>query len=49
MRGRGAGVAALVGILDTTISTYLLFWQASQEVEEEILRGCETIDHVDRT
>jgi hypothetical protein len=26
----------LVAILETTISPYLLFWQASNEVEEEI-------------
>jgi NRAMP (natural resistance-associated macrophage protein)-like metal ion transporter len=29
------GWATLVGILGTTISPYLFFWQASQEVEEE--------------
>ncbi len=29
----------LVAILGTTISPYLFFWQASQEVEEEIDRG----------
>jgi Mn2+/Fe2+ NRAMP family transporter len=29
----------LVVILGTTISPYLFFWQASQEVEEEISRG----------
>jgi NRAMP (natural resistance-associated macrophage protein)-like metal ion transporter len=29
----------LVGILGTTISPYLFFWQASQEVEEEISLG----------
>jgi len=33
---RGAGAwATLVAILGTTISPYLFFWQASQEVEEE--------------
>ena len=31
--------ATLVGILGTTISPYLFFWQASQEVEEEISLG----------
>ena len=31
--------ATLVGILGTTISPYLFFWQASQEVEEEIALG----------
>jgi Mn2+/Fe2+ NRAMP family transporter len=29
----------LVAILGTTISPYLFFWQASQEVEEEVSRG----------
>jgi NRAMP (natural resistance-associated macrophage protein)-like metal ion transporter len=32
-------LAMLVAILGTTISPYLFFWQASQEVEEEIARG----------
>lgn len=32
-------VTTLVAILGTTISPYLFFWQASQEVEEEIARG----------
>jgi Mn2+/Fe2+ NRAMP family transporter len=31
--------AVLVGILGTTISPYLFFWQASQEVEEERAQG----------
>jgi NRAMP (natural resistance-associated macrophage protein)-like metal ion transporter len=31
------------GILGTTISPYLFFWQTSQEVEEEILKGEKTI------
>lgn len=31
----GGGWATLVAILGTTISPYLFFWQASQEVEEE--------------
>ena len=30
-----AYLAALVGILGTTISPYLFFWQAAEEVEEE--------------
>lgn len=34
-----AFLAALVAILGTTISPYLFFWQASQEVEEELARG----------
>ena len=32
-------VSTLVGILGTTISPYLFFWQASQEVEEERALG----------
>src|SRR5581483_4944954 len=32
-------VATFVGILGTTISPYLFFWQAGQEVEEERSRG----------
>lgn len=31
------------GILGTTISPYLFFWQTSQEVEEEIMQGKTTI------
>lgn len=34
-----ASLAILVAILGTTISPYLFFWQASQEVEEEIAKG----------
>jgi NRAMP (natural resistance-associated macrophage protein)-like metal ion transporter len=34
-----ASLAMLVAVLGTTISPYLFFWQASQEVEEEIARG----------
>jgi NRAMP (natural resistance-associated macrophage protein)-like metal ion transporter len=37
-RGREAW-ATLVAILGTTISPYLFFWQASQEVEEEKAKG----------
>ena len=36
--------ATLVGILGTTISPYLFFWQSSQEVEEEISRGWTTLE-----
>lgn len=32
-------LSVLVGILGTTISPYLFFWQASQEVEEERAQG----------
>lgn len=33
----------LVALLGTTISPYLMFWQASQEVEEEIAQGRKSI------
>lgn len=33
----------ICGILGTTISPYLFFWQTSQEVEEEILEGKTTV------
>ncbi len=33
----------ICGILGTTISPYLFFWQTAQEVEEEILRGETTL------
>ncbi len=36
-------ILLICGILGTTISPYLFFWQASQEVEEEILGGQTTI------
>ena len=36
-------LATLVAILGTTISPYLFFWQASQEVEEEKARGRRTL------
>ena len=36
--------AALVGIFGTTISPYLFFWQASQEVEEERAQGELTVE-----
>jgi Mn2+/Fe2+ NRAMP family transporter len=35
----GAYWATLVGVLGTTISPYLFFWQASQEVEQEVASG----------
>ncbi len=34
----------VVAILGTTISPYLFFWQASEEVEEEISQGRETLE-----
>jgi NRAMP (natural resistance-associated macrophage protein)-like metal ion transporter len=36
-------LAAFVGILGTTISPYLFFWQASQEVEDEREKGHRTV------
>ncbi len=39
LRFESTFLATLVAILGTTISPYLFFWQASQEVEEEISRG----------
>jgi NRAMP (natural resistance-associated macrophage protein)-like metal ion transporter len=36
--------ATLVGIFGTTISPYLFFWQASQEVEEEVEHGELTVE-----
>lgn len=36
-------IITLVGILGTTISPYLFFWQASQEVEEEKGQGRRTL------
>jgi NRAMP (natural resistance-associated macrophage protein)-like metal ion transporter len=38
-----AYIAVFVGILGTTISPYLFFWGASQEVEEERKKGRQTI------
>lgn len=34
----------VVGVLGTTISPYMFFWQASQEVEEEIERGEKSVN-----
>jgi NRAMP (natural resistance-associated macrophage protein)-like metal ion transporter len=39
----GAYMSVLVGILGTTISPYLFFWQASQEVEQERDQGRITV------
>jgi NRAMP (natural resistance-associated macrophage protein)-like metal ion transporter len=36
--------ATLVGILGTTISPYLFFWQAAQEVEQDIALGKSTVE-----
>ncbi len=43
IRWEADGVATLVAILGTTISPYLFFWQASQEVEEERAQGRRTV------
>ncbi|HEY9854987.1 MAG TPA: divalent metal cation transporter [Stenomitos sp.] len=39
----GRFLAMVVAILGTTISPYLFFWQADQEVEEEVSRGRLTV------
>ncbi|HKD37696.1 MAG TPA: divalent metal cation transporter, partial [Pirellulales bacterium] len=39
IRFDAAFLSTLVAILGTTISPYLFFWQASQEVEEQVARG----------
>jgi Mn2+/Fe2+ NRAMP family transporter len=36
-------LAALIAILGTTISPYLFFWEASEEVEEEVQMGRKTL------
>jgi NRAMP (natural resistance-associated macrophage protein)-like metal ion transporter len=43
LRFDGKFLTTLVAILGTTISPYLFFWQASQEVEEEISMGRRTL------
>ncbi len=40
----GGFMAVLVGLLGTTISPYLFFWEASQEVEEERAMGRVTVE-----
>ena len=40
----GDYLATFVGILGTTISPYLFFWQAAEEVEEERARGLEAVE-----
>lgn len=37
-------ILLVCAILGTTISPYLFFWQPSQEVEEEILKGEDTVE-----
>lgn len=36
-------ILIIAGILGTTISPYLFFWQTSEEIEEEILEGKKTV------
>jgi len=43
--GGAQAAATLVAILGTTISPYLFFWQAGQEVEEERARGRRLLIH----
>jgi NRAMP (natural resistance-associated macrophage protein)-like metal ion transporter len=43
LRLDAAYVATILGVLGTTISPYLFFWQAAQEVEEERAMGRRTI------
>lgn len=42
-------ILLITGILGTTISPYLFFWQTSQEVEEEISEGKKTISERKKT
>jgi len=42
----GSFLAALVAVMGTTISPYLFFWQASEEVEEERDKGVLSDHHV---
>jgi Mn2+/Fe2+ NRAMP family transporter len=42
-------LGALVAILGTTISPYLFFWQAGQEVEEDKAKGRRLLSHGHRT
>jgi len=44
MEWSSAYIATFVGILGTTISPYLFFWGASQEVEEERKIGRQTVE-----
>ena len=43
LRADNEFLTTFVAILGTTISPYLFFWQASQEVEEEVQRGHTTL------
>jgi len=37
-------LSALVAILGTTITPYMFFWQASQEIEEEVAQGMNSLE-----
>jgi NRAMP (natural resistance-associated macrophage protein)-like metal ion transporter len=37
-------LSALVAILGTTITPYMFFWQASQEIEEEVAQGMDSLE-----
>jgi Mn2+/Fe2+ NRAMP family transporter len=39
----GAYITTIVALLGTTISPYLFFWQASEEVEEEVAEGRDSL------
>lgn len=40
----GSYITTIVALLGTTISPYLFFWQASEEVEEEVVKGRDSLD-----
>ncbi len=40
----GAYITTIVALLGTTISPYLFFWQASEEVEEEVAKGRDSVE-----
>ena len=44
----GESAFMIVAVLGTTISPYLFFWQASEEVEEEIAQGKVTVEERSR-
>jgi len=45
--GGAGGIAALIAVFGTTVSPYLFFWQASEEVEEEHEHGTTVdLDHL---
>jgi NRAMP (natural resistance-associated macrophage protein)-like metal ion transporter len=46
LTGGRAEVAALIAIFGTTVTPYLFFWQASEEVEEEEFAGTEAMEPV---